>query len=537
MNKKIIIFLSVLFLIFPSYAETIKLKNGNTVRGRILEKSDRYIKVDIAGIPITYYFDEIESIDGQFLYIVPQASSLSSYSSSKQPQDIFKNVSPAIVYITTKTLAEEEFLGSGFILDSDGVIVTNYHVIRDAKEINVKMRDGAIYPVNYIIYYDANRDLCLFKIDARNLPVIPLGDSNALQIGEKIYVIGNPLGLEYTFSDGMLSGMRDFQSVKLLQFTAPISPGNSGGPILNSQGQAIGVVTSFMKEGQNLNFALAINEVKPFITTTPKMSFKQFVESVSQADYYIMQGFNYELQGDHQQALSFYRKALEINPNSAKAYNGLGYVYDSLGQYQEAISYYEKALQIDPSYATAYNNLAFAYGNLGEHQKSIPYYEKALQLDPNLAIAYGNLAFAYFQLGQPEQSIFYLQKNIQINPNDATAHNLLGFIYIGLGQNQQAISYLERALQIDPNYAKAYANFGYLYNNLGQFEQAIFYSQRAIQLDSNIPAAYDNLGYAYHHVGKYTEAKDNLERAKELYQRYGDHKSALNVEKYLQENF
>lgn len=217
--------------------------------------------------------------------------------------------------------------------------------MQGAKEVSVKLKSGMAYPVTGFTYSDAQRDLCIFKINATNLPTIPLGDSRALRIGERLYCIGNPLGLEYSFSDGLLSGIRDLNNIKYLQFTAPISPGNSGGPLLNPQGEAVGIVTFLMEKGQNLNFALSINEIKPYLNK-PIKPFSEFVEKVSQVDYYFTEGFKYITQGDYHQASNYFQKVLQLDPNYALAYNNLGFAYANLGQYQRAKENFQKAKQL-----------------------------------------------------------------------------------------------------------------------------------------------------------------------------------------------
>jgi len=181
----------------------------------------------------------------------------------KEPKDIYKEISLSIVSI----LCDGVFSGTGFIIDSEGIILTNYHVINFTNEISVQLKDGTIYPVSSILYQDKNRDFSLIKIDAKNLYAVNLGDSDLLEIGEKIYLIGHPLFLTYSLSDGIISGIRDFYGIKWLQFTAAIAPGASGSPLVNSKGEVIGLVTLSIMPivGQNINFALAINEVKEFI--------------------------------------------------------------------------------------------------------------------------------------------------------------------------------------------------------------------------------------------------------------------------------
>ena len=140
--------------------------------------------------------------------------------------------------------------GRGFIVRHDGAIITNYHVISNASDIKVKAGDKVL-KVEGIIHADKENDLVILKVKGDKLPVVKLGDISKASVGEKVYVISSPEGLENTVSDGILSGIREIsQERKVLQITAPISPGSSGGPVFNKSGEVIGVAT-FLIEAQN----------------------------------------------------------------------------------------------------------------------------------------------------------------------------------------------------------------------------------------------------------------------------------------------
>jgi Trypsin-like peptidase domain len=154
--------------------------------------------------------------------------------------------------------------GSGFIISKDGRIVTNYHVIKSGTSAIAKLPDGAFFVVDGVLAVDKNRDIAILKAHGTDFRTVTLGNSENLQIGEEIVAIGNPLSLESTVSNGIISGIRNVEAEggKFLQVTAPISPGSSGGPLLNMAGDVVGVTTLYLKGGENLNFAVPINDVK-----------------------------------------------------------------------------------------------------------------------------------------------------------------------------------------------------------------------------------------------------------------------------------
>jgi len=485
---------------FFVFAETVRLKSGQTIEGKIIEETDEYIKIDFQGVPLTYSFDEVDNINGRLVYTRKSNFQKASSSYRKDPKDIFREISPAIVYITNKTLAEEQYLGSGFIVDETGILVTNYHLMQYAKESSVRLRDGRVFPITGVIYHNAERDVCIFKIDAQNLPTIPLGNSDSLEIGETIYCIGNPLGLDFTFSNGMLSGTREFESLKWLQFSAPVSPGNSGGPLINPQGEAVGIVTFIMTEGQNLNFASPINEIKPFVFANPQMTFQQFVDNISQVDYYVMQAFQRILAKDLNGALKQFKKALEIDPNSFDANDYIGGLYCAyLDRCQEALPYLEKAIEIEPNKPGPYNDLAVVYSKAGKHEEAIKYYEKALQ----------------------------------INPNDSMYNSNIGQAYNILGKYQEALPYLQRAVQLAPVWYGAYLNLGIVYGNLGQFPESANNLRHYLEIEPDNATAWGYFGAALAQLGDYVHAKEAYLKAKELFLIQNDEETAQKMDKLL----
>jgi len=160
-------------------------------------------------------------------------------------------------------------LGSGFIIDKDGFVVTNNHVIEDADQIKVKLKDEREYDAT-IVGRDPNTDIALLKIDSgQNLPTIELGDSDALKVGQWVVAIGSPFGLEHTVTAGIVSakgrviGSGPYDD--FIQTDASINPGNSGGPLLNLKGEVVGINTAIVASGQGIGFAIPVNLAKGVI--------------------------------------------------------------------------------------------------------------------------------------------------------------------------------------------------------------------------------------------------------------------------------
>lgn len=179
-----------------------------------------------------------------------------------KPSVIAEKYSPSVVQITT-----DLSLGSGFFIEK-GILATNYHVIEDAASISVKLTNGKEYKVTTILGYDKEKDLALLSVPNVGTPLTI--SRFAPKTGETAYAIGNPLGLDNTFSTGIISNKsRIIDKVNYIQTDTAISPGNSGGPLLNEFGEVIGINTMQTKEGQNLNFAVNITELYTLSTSSP----------------------------------------------------------------------------------------------------------------------------------------------------------------------------------------------------------------------------------------------------------------------------
>ena len=183
---------------------------------------------------------------------------------------LIKIINPSVVIVFAYD-DKGEFLklGSCFFISQNGDIVTNYHVLQGASSAEVKTSDGKTYPIIDIVAFDEQNDIIRLSVDIPSQYVHPLSLSATVpEVGERIIVYGSPLGLEKTVSDGIVSAIRDIPDFgKVIQITAPISPGSSGSPVLNMQGEVIGIATFQMVEGQNLNFAIPSEKITSLILT------------------------------------------------------------------------------------------------------------------------------------------------------------------------------------------------------------------------------------------------------------------------------
>ncbi len=191
---------------------------------------------------------------------------------------VYQKAIPSVVNITSTALTLNFFYGvvpqqgqgSGFIIDREGHILTNYHVIQDARQVEVTLHNRKKYRAR-IVGTDPNHDLAVIKISAPDLTPATLGDSRGLQVGQMVYAIGNPFGLQGTMTRGIVSSIRSVENPRganideAIQTDAAINPGNSGGPLLNSHGEVIGInsmILSSVGQSAGIGFAIPINTAK-----------------------------------------------------------------------------------------------------------------------------------------------------------------------------------------------------------------------------------------------------------------------------------
>ena len=334
---------------------------------------------------------------------------------------LVKRVKPSVVAIATYDANGEPLMtGSGFFL-RPGQVVTNLHVVRGAVKAEIKTLDGKgkVFPVNGTVAVDEEGDLALLNVD------MPLERSRATELasdlpdeGEPIFVIGNPLKLEGSVSDGIVSAVREVpNSYRIIQITAPISHGNSGSPVFNLKGQVLGVVTIKVTNGQNINLAIAaarVAELKPGkLQPLSELNVKgrgDIAESLYRS------GLDSLWLGNYDNAVGYFENAANRNPRRAEAWVQVGYCKVKQGKNEEAIHAYLQALQLKPSDADIHNKLGDAYYYAGRLREAIDSYTEAARLRPDCAETFYNLAIAYSESGNPTMAATQAQKLQKLDP-------------------------------------------------------------------------------------------------------------------------
>lgn len=348
------------------------------------------------------------------------------------PAELFAQKSPAVILIVGQNgRGGVVGLGSGFFISSDGVIVTNHHVAQMAPSLTVRCSNGRSLRVETIMASDPKADLAILKVAATDLPFIELTDRTPV-IGTKVYAIGNPEGLTNSFSEGLISGLRDWGSRgRFLQTTAPISSGSSGGPLMTADGRVVGVTTATLGEGQNLNLAVPASRIFPLLRshlaapeappsivgtrsdTTPAATTAPSMDRV----------WALAESGKYAEAMALLKTLKTTHEQDAGYWFAVGYIEGRLKHYQEAAVAYRQAASLDPKDPVCWFNLGINLDATNHPKDAIEAYRSVIRLDPQYTRASLRLAVDLQQIGQREEAISVLRKVIAAAPNSDEAAN------------------------------------------------------------------------------------------------------------------
>ncbi len=385
-------------------------------------------------------------------------------------------------YYGSVDTAVNKLSGSGFIFSEDGLIGTNYHVIEPIDSIIVKTSDGIFYPAEIIITDEAKDYAILKIIDERGkkFPVVKLNAADPLYQGQDVYAIGSPLGFEYTISQGIIAAIRENEKVsftdqttympvekifeKVIQITAAISPGNSGGALFNSKGDVIGITTYTYGGYGNTNFAVSIEGFNKLISMTRDAIFAEDYSSKKNESAYnknlknaqnlyaqlsydwhyskekdtMKKADEFTIKKDSVNRLSFgkaenyYLKNIEMRPDSFPAYKGLLELYvltESFNRSEELYKDIKNKFSTDSLLNSLSYSIASAYTSSKDFKKAIEFYEKFYSVDTtNLSIKL-QIADLYKQSGDKKKALSTYRNVIKKDSSMTNAYIESGIIY------------------------------------------------------------------------------------------------------------
>jgi tetratricopeptide (TPR) repeat protein len=423
-----------------------------------------------------------------------------------QLPELVRRIKPSAVAIETFDARGERLTrGSGFFVGLDRV-VTNRHVIEGSYRAEVHLNSGNSFQVRSVLAVDAEGDLALLRVDAPPSLVRPLSlDRTSPQEGESVVVIGNPFGLEGSVTNGIVSAVRDIPGFgRIIQITAPISPGSSGSPVVNMQGQVIGVATLQITGGQSVNFAIPSDRIAQLdrlaqTQSSQSMSLGELVATTgrnkrAKAVEFFRAGLSFLSKDDCQNALPYFQQATESDNSYAEAWAQSGFCNEKLGRHAEAIDASKKAVSIRPS-AESYFNIGLANYYLKQYRESEMAYRQAIKLDPyNAADAYYALGLTYRDWGQGDEEVQAYKHALRLKPDYARAYDRLGQRYLQMKRYGEAIEAFKQLAALRPGDANAQNNLGEAYEAMNKHDESVEAFRLAIRLKPDFGKAYFNLG-------------------------------------------
>ena len=446
--------------------------------------------------------------------------------------ELVKRVKPSAVAIETfdsrgRTLSR----GSGFFIGPDRII-TNRHVIERSSRVEVHLLDGKKFPVKGVLAVDGEGDLALLQVDIPANLAVPLPIVRSVpQEGESIVVVGNPFGLEGSVSNGIVSAVRDIPGYgRIIQITAPISPGSSGSPVVNMYGQVIGVATLQAAEGQSLNFAVPAERITQLkigdLQTVSTLTAETQKNKRSSAETYYSQGLAQLSRDDYARALPFFEKAVDTDSNYAEAWYQAGFCYGVLGRHEEALKASRQAAKLRPDWAETYVNIGASSFALGQYKDAVDAYKRALKLDDDKADTQYALGLSLNKLNRTDEEIVAYKRALTLKPDHANAIEKLGLAYFKKGRFADAASMFEQLKTYKPD-EKTYNYLGESYFELGKIDESVEAFNNAVSYNADFEKARYNLGRAYMKMGNKDMAQVQYEILKNSRSDWADRLYAL----------
>lgn len=440
--------------------------------------------------------------------------------------------------------------GSGFFINENGVGITNYHVLEGSTKAVIKTSDSIEYEIDQIIASDEKWDIAQFTIknDKKKKFTYLKFANKPIEQGDKIYNISAPLGLEQTVSEGIVSSLREDSHGKIIQITAPISPGSSGSAILNDKGEVIAVATFCKQGGQNLNFGVSIN--KNSLSTLSKNDFTKKHPNFNIKENFIILNIPEERDGD----LTLH--ALEFKKDATIAYfsytnlnmltenlciwaelnkkdegfliknrdTGDNYyiVSSTIGENKEkgtdiALATNHKFKVFFPPIKDTLQHIDITYGTTSRgwqfYNLDLNYYRNRISYETQKYIK--EYAYSKMQQGNLMDAVAIFNSILEEDSEDIQALNVMGIISYVLDNNMDAQYYFTRAIETHPNNTTAYLNRSYLYKSRKEYTKAIDDITKAINIDPEQPDNYVHRGLIYNEMNEFNNAIKDYSKALE----------------------
>lgn len=443
-------------------------------------------------------------------------------------EEVFERCSPAVVQIITRDANYKEMaLGSGFFVNSDGTFVTNWHVMKGASFATIRASSGTTFFVDSTLAWDVTADLAVLSVKASGVPHLELaGADQTAKVGTRVYAIGYPRGLKNILSNGLVGGFFETKDhVVMLQTNAAISPGSSGGPLIDEQGRVVGVTTASVVGGQNLNLAVPVSSLRQLLSQAKDAKPKRLASSggtalEAAASTELDEVWSAIRRQEYGAALRHLQKLREGDPRNAAVWNALGWTHFVLNNDELAIEAYEKAVALAPDALEPRYRLGSLYDNAGRHADAVEAFKVCLSIDQTAVGVYCSLGEAYSNMGRHQEAINACKTAIELAESDgarASCYRRLAGCYEASERTVDAVNAYQAAIRLDTDPVTRGTHWlalASLYARQERWQEAAQAYEQAIELTRDaFPAGllglwHYQLGCCYIRLGRLDKAHD-----------------------------
>ncbi|MDH5535278.1 MAG: trypsin-like peptidase domain-containing protein [Betaproteobacteria bacterium] len=335
---------------------------------------------------------------------------------AKTPEQIFQQASKSVVTIHAYDKDGNALNQGGGVVVGKEAVATNCHVVEDSARIAVH-HETHVYEAK-LTHADNDRDLCQVAVSQLDAPRATLW-TGQLRVGQRVYAIGAPEGLELTFTDGLISSLREFEGSQYIQTSAAISSGSSGGGLFDSEGRLIGITSFFLQDGQNLNFALPVIWISKLGGHAVVSGTQPAAAKEETGKRWSTRIAEYKAKKDWAGALTLAQQWVRSQPGYAGAWQELGDAYRNINRPRRAVAPYLQAVRIDPDSFESWLYLGISYLSLNQYDRALETFQEALRLRPNDPTGMFNTGIAYYYQNRQDKVMEVHATLAKIDPKAA----------------------------------------------------------------------------------------------------------------------
>jgi tetratricopeptide (TPR) repeat protein len=429
------------------------------------------------------------------------------------PEEVFERAAPSVVVVERLDAAgKRNGFASGVVVGS-GRVITSCHAVTGTAAVEVRVRSQRL-PTR-LEYADVERDLCQLEVEELNRRAVRIVAATQLKVGQRVYAIGTPKGLELTLSEGLISSLRPRARSFVIQTSAPMSRGSSGGGLFDDEGRLVGIAAFQYAQGQNLNFAVPASWVPEVPVRVRAGWAKAGLEATAEQPLGARMLALMDI-GNYEAALRVAREWVQAAPTDALPRHALGRAYASLKRPDEAVMALRSATKLNPELIRAWLDLGAAYAAAGDDENALAAYGAALRVDGQSAEAHRGRGVALTALHRYDEAVEELHRAIDIDRTDDAAWEALAVAHATEGRLDVAAAACRKGLKLNPQSSLLWYQFGLVQAQRGQAIQAIQSYEEALRLQPNYLAAVYDLGVLYSQQGERAKAREIYQKLRAL---------------------